>query len=429
MSLWPRCCPWLASRRGRAWTLIGIFGLGIALQLTTLFVVIEPDTLFWPDPKCHHAIAERLAAGQPFSDAETILNLKYSPGYPFALSLMMRLVGPRVVHLRLFHIALFPVFLFCLYLLGRLWRGPRAGLVLAFTAAIYPPFLYIPLSLYPEALLIYVYGAIGLTMYWLWRRMHLPGLALLGALIAFAVMVRPTSVVWIPVAVGFLLWRRGLRARRALAVAAILFLIPAAATLGWMARNQAAHDQFTFSITGAGTLLSTFNENQFGRAKLSTPPERVLKRLREAPSEEERERIMAEEALRFVREHPVWAARNVALQCLATWHPIAQTHLKGGLATLRYKIPMAVPYLLLLTLGIIGIVIERKDSLVRALVVLMVLNTLINGIFSVSVRYRVVTDFGFMLPAALVVALAVWGKARVWGSGERTGSPVRRGRY
>jgi hypothetical protein len=409
--------------------LIGILALGVALQLVTLFVVIDPDSLFWPDPKCHYAIAQRLAEGKPFSDAETLLNLKYSPGYPFALSLMMRLVGTRIVALRLAHVALFPVFLLCLFLLGRLWRGQKVGLVVAFMAATYPPFLYIPLSLYPEALLIYVFGAIGLTLYSLWKRMSLARLVLLGGLIAFALMIRPTSVVWIPVALWLLMWRRGLEVRRMIAVAVALLLIPAAATFGWMARNQAAHNLFTFSSTGANVLLCTFNENQTGRAKLSTPPERILIRLREAPSQRARERIRIEESLRFIREHPGWAVRNVAIQCLGMWHPIARTHMTGGLASLRYKIPMAVPYVLFLALGIVGIIIERRDSFVRALVALMILNTLINGIFSVSTRYRVVTDVGFMLPAALAVALALWGTEGVWAGRGAAARRSPRGRH
>ncbi len=413
---------WLESRRGAGWTLLCIVGLGVALQLFTLFVIIDPSNLFWPDPKNHCEIARGLASGEPFSSPDTLLNLKYSPGYPFALSLMMRVVGTGILRVRLFHVALFPLFLLSLFQLGRLWGGRKVGLVLAATSAVYPPFVYIPLTMYPEALLIYVFGAIGLLTYSLRDRRSLPGIALLGVAIAVAVLIRPTSVVWIPVAAGFLAWQRRRQFGRAFAVAAILFLIPAAVAGGWMARNQAVHGQFTFSITGASNLLSTFNENQTGREKIVVLPERIEQRYRAAETTSEKAEISKEEAFRFIRENPRRSLKIVVMQCLGIWSPIPQTHMKGGLAALRYKIVLAVPFVAFLVLGIVGVIMKRRDTYVRALVVLMVLNTVINGIFTVSVRHRVVTDFAFLLPAALVVAAGLWRDHRA--ASDATGRPL-----
>jgi hypothetical protein len=202
----------------------------------------------------------------------------------------------------------------------------------------------------------------------------------------------------------------------------VLGAISTLAAGGWMVRNHAVHGRFVFATVGGWNLLTTFNENQTGLGKeIAEIPEEIEERLRSAPTLVEKERICREEALRFIRENPGRSIRIAAFQWLGTWSPVPQTYTRGGLAGLRYKLALAVPYVVFLCLGVAGIAIRRRDRFVQALVAVMLLNTGLAALFNVSVRYRAITDIGFLLPAAFVVCRLLAGRA---AGAQPAGSPA-----
>ena len=233
--------------------------LGIVLQLFTLFFVIDPDTLFWSDPHHYYSISKDLYEGKQYSTIENERNLYRSPGYPYILSIMMKIVGTKIINLRLFHILLFPLFLISLYKLGSLWKSKKVGLFAAFFGAIYPLYIYIPISLYPQSISIYITPAIAIIMYLLRKKFNYLLLLSLSIIISLIIMFRPTNIVFIPTVLIYILWRKKYTTKRIISVIIIIILIPFICVAGWSLRNKIVHGRYIFSTAGSINLFITYN--------------------------------------------------------------------------------------------------------------------------------------------------------------------------
>ncbi|MCF7920008.1 MAG: glycosyltransferase family 39 protein [Candidatus Cloacimonetes bacterium] len=397
-------------KRNGTLILLLIMLAGIIMQLAMLFLVMEPNELKWYDPNDYLRIARELAQGDAYSTADNERNLYRAPGYPMLLSLMINIVGEKVVSVRLFHILLFPVFLYFLYRLGRDWKNEFTGLMLAFLAIIYPFFIYVPLTLYPEALLLYLLPFIAWLMlkngndpHWLW-------LLFSGAMIALAILIRPTAIFILPVFVLYVVLKSGWKWQKFLSAGILVCLIPVLAVSGWMLRNYNIHGKAMFSSAGGYNLLMSYNDNASIAVKLDYPlPVRIQERLAAADSKEEYENIARDEALAFIKKNPAKALKLSFFKLLDLWNPFPRTTTSSGFARPQFKIISAIPYIIFLILGFFGFLKNRRDGFVIALLFLTLLNCLLNGIIAVSVRYRLITDFAFLLLAADVIT-GIWAK-------------------
>ncbi|MFH1279807.1 MAG: glycosyltransferase family 39 protein [Candidatus Eisenbacteria bacterium] len=384
-------------------TITGIILLGVALQSAVLFFALDPHKLYWKDARIYYKSAVRLHEGHPFSTTDDSAGMWHPPGYSYILSYMMKVAGTNVLNLRLFHVALFPVFLVLLYRLGAVWRGERTGRIAMILGALYPPYIYMSLSLYAESLLIYMYVGIALLVFLLARRPTYLVLIPLVLLISVAVMMRPTALILSIVAALVMLHGERSEWKRALAMGLLVIAVPGALATGWCIRNSHVHGRFTFSATAAGTLLANYNEGASWRDKKVSLPEEIQQKLSSASTFEEKDKIRTDAVRKFIREHPFWSMKIALLQSIASWSPWPVTMSTGGHAGWKYKGGAAVPFGLLCVFGIWGIVRERKDRFVQSLVLLMILNTVANGVAGVSYRYRVVTDFALILTASVIL--------------------------
>jgi len=377
---------------------------GILLQLALLFIGMDPDKVDWFDPQDYVRIGRELAQGEPFSTIDNERNLYFSPGYPYFLAAMIKIVGPRVISIRIVHILLFPVFIFFLYRIGRDWKNEQTGLIMAALALIYPFYIYVPLTLYPEAILLYLIPVITWLMLKSGADPRWYYLLISGVIIALAVMIRPTAIFTIPVFVFYVSLKTGWKFKKFLIVGVLICIIPVLAVFGWMMRNNSVHGKPVFSSAGGYNLLMSYNANATIGVKLDySLPEEVQKRLDTAANKEEVQIIAQEEALKFIKGNPGKALKLAFFKQLDLWNPIPRTTTKSGFARPQFKLLSAIPYILFLILGIIGFFRNRKDGFIIALLCLTLLNCLINGLIAVSVRYRLITDFAFILLAATVI--------------------------
>ncbi len=392
-------------KKNGAFILILIMLTGMILQLALLFIALNPDEVEWFDPRDYVRIGRELAQGQPFSTIGNERNLYFSPGYPYILAAMIKIVGPRIINIRFFHILLFPFFLYFLYRLGKDWKNELTGLILAAIALVYPFYIYVPLTLYPEAVLLYLLPFIAWLML---RNGSAPrrfSLLFSGAVIAIAVMIRPTAIFIIPVFVLYVSLKSGWKFKKFLITGFLVCIIPVLAVSGWMLRNNSVHGKPVFSSAGGYNLLMSYNQNASISVKLDYPlPERIQRRIDNAATKEEVQIIAREEALNFIKNNPVKALKLAFFKQLDLWNPFPRTTTIGGFARTQFKIISAIPYIFFLILGIFGLIRYRKDGFIIALVCLTLLNCLLNGIIAVSVRYRLITDFAFLLLAATVIA-------------------------
>lgn len=384
-----------------------IIVLGIGLQLCFLFFLMEPNALEWSDPKDYFAIASRIANGNSFS--LDINNLYRSPGYPYFLSVIISLLGPNILLVRLVHIFLFSFFIIGTYKLGALWLNKEFGILFSLLSAIYPYFIYIPLTLYPEALLIYISPWVLYYLLRISQKADTGSLIMISVLLSIGVLTRPTYL-----AIGFIFALYYLFMQNTILnkikILFFAFSIPLVFIVGWGYRNYLVHDHFIISTAANINLYKSYNENSTIYTKSNVKiPEEFLEKLKSTKNIFEQDSLFKIEAIKFIRTHPAKSLFLATFKCLDLWNPIPHTVTNYPLYK---KIIGSILFITFLLLSILGFYKKRNDPFIRLLLIILIFNTVSNGIFAVSIRYRVVFDIIILLTA--VFWLYINYSAKTW---------------
>lgn len=184
--------------------------------------------------------------------------------------------------------------------------GPRLGATAAAITAIHPPLVWISAYALSEAL----YWPLGLGVVWLADRAFARGAgaaAALGSglLIGAAVLVRPGLLLFVPLALGWLVHRRRL------ATAALIAAVFLAVVGPWTLRNYAHHGTLIIVASDGGVTFWTGNHPlAIGEGDMAANP--AIKRENQALrarypdlDEEQMEPIYYREALSWIGANPV----------------------------------------------------------------------------------------------------------------------------
>lgn len=172
------------------------------------------------DALFHHYWARALATGDwsPPGDLEDPGVRDHAflrpPGYPYLLAGIYRVAGVGPVAPRLFQIALGLLAVVGLYVIGRAWLGPVAGLAAAAAAAVYWPLVYFEGELQAAAPLVTCLVGACLTLFAWARRPRLGWAVAAGALLGVASLLRPNVLVLVGFAAVWVAWAAPLEATR-----------------------------------------------------------------------------------------------------------------------------------------------------------------------------------------------------------------------
>ncbi len=367
--------------------LLSIICFGCCLQLLFLFVFMNPHVLEWFDPNDYYSIAKSLAGGNSYGiDLE---NLYRSPGYPYFLSFIISVVGSNILFIRLVHIGFYAIFLIGVYYLGKEWKGVKFGLLLTFICSLYPYFIYLPLTLYPEALLIFISSWIIYFLLRIVNSFSYYNLFIACFFISVGVLTRPTYII---IAFTFLLYLIVTKALflNKLKVLVFLIIIPVSILSSWGYRNLKMHDHFIISTAGNKNLYLSFNENATIYTKSDCPiPEKTQKKLALAKNIFEQDSIYKASAIEFIKQNKLHSFYLASIRVIDLWNPIPHTSTNYSLLK---KILSSIPYSMVLLFSFLGFYSLRKESFSYLLIAIFVLNTIANGIFAASVRYRLIFD-------------------------------------
>jgi len=208
---------------------------GLALRVTYVLVSKNPRTPGGDDFYFHHG-ANLLVDGRGFLD-------------PIAL-LLEHHVTPGAVHPPgyLLFLAVSSLFGFRSFLDHQIWScllgagtialvgytarriaGPRAGLLAAFIAAIYPNFWFHDSVVMSETLILFTTTLVVLVAYWLWEQPSVGRAAVLGVAVGVAALTRAESIVLVLVLalpLAYVLRRLDLRSKlRLFAVAMVATVV------------------------------------------------------------------------------------------------------------------------------------------------------------------------------------------------------------
>jgi 4-amino-4-deoxy-L-arabinose transferase-like glycosyltransferase len=229
--------------------------------------------------------------------------------------------------------------------------GRRAAIAAAAIAAVHPPLTWIAGFAYSEA----VFWPLGLALAIVTSRMletRTSGwpLALgVGTLAGVAILVRAATLLFVPIAIAWMLWKRQPRT-------AAVFLAGLALVLGpWTARNVAVHGRFVLVASDGGVTLWTGNNAlATGEGDMAANPHlklanQALRAAHPGLTEEELEPIYYQESVGWMIDHPFAFAWLVVKKAFYTVVPIGPSYrlhstkyYLASVMTLAALVPLAI---------------------------------------------------------------------------------------
>ena len=343
-------------------------GLVVRLAFGLGYWIDQPLTR---DEREYLSLARGLAAGRGFVyDAEVLSGSQdpfgRAPGYPAFLALVGggRAVTPSVpASVKITQAIVGAAGVFLVGLLAARLAGPRAGTIGAFGAAIYPPLVWVSAYAWSEA----IAWPLGLLIVWSFDRAVWPGApnawrhaAVAGALTGVAILIRPSTLLFLPFALGWLAWRRRFTLAIAIGAAAAVVVIP------WSVRNTIEYGRFVAVATEGGVTFWTGNHPRArGEGDLAANPHlklesRALRRQHPELSEEAMEPVYYREALGWIRSHPIDWLRLEVRKVFYLIVPIGPSY---TLHSTRYYGASVISYGLALPLAVAGCIrLGRRRS-------------------------------------------------------------------
>lgn len=399
--------------------------LAVALVLRLVFALV-----YWVDKPLTHdeqeylELAENIAAGRGFrydtpARPQEVARFGRAPLYPVFLA-GVRSVSAPDTFLRNVRIAQSLVGTIAVAIIAALSRraaGAGAGATAAAIAAVYPPLVLLPAYALSETL----YIALALaTVLWLGRTVdgppsrlagqlrRWPQVLLGGALAGLAALVRPAMLFFLLVAGLWLVSRRQWRAAAALAIGALLVILP------WTMRNYREHGRVMLIASEGGITFWTGNHPLSpGEGDMAANPaiklaNRDFRRSHPGLTEEELEPLYYRAAVRTIAERPAWWIGLLARKLFFTVVPVGPSY---TLHSWKYMTAVVVPYVIILPLGILGLVrLRHTGQWPRALVMLAGSAILVCVVFFPQERFRIPA----MDPTLIVGAAGWW-----WTRGPR----------
>ena len=234
------------------------------------YVLVFKDPLFLPfavDTYGFHHGANALAKGHGFTTQFGLLKPRqtamHPPGYLLALSLPSRLGLDSVLDHQIWSSVIGCLTVVTIGFVGRMVAGPRAGLLAAAIAAVYPNLWLYDGEMLSETLVLLTIAATVLSAYRLLRRPTIPNAFVLGFALGATALTRAESVVLLPlIALPYLFVLGSTSLRRRAALVGVVCGAMLVTITPWVAFNLSRFERPEFLSTGAGLVLAWSNCNQ-----------------------------------------------------------------------------------------------------------------------------------------------------------------------
>ncbi|MCX6600918.1 MAG: glycosyltransferase family 39 protein [bacterium] len=407
--------------RGRI--LIALLVIGVALRLAALCLRPEGALYAAPDEDEYLQIAQSVARGEGFA-LHGVTTAYRDMLLPVVCAALMALFGDSPLPMLLLNVLLSVATAILLFDLGRRRFGERVALIMAGVWLLYPTAIIFSAMLFTETLFVFLW----VLAVWLYDRLDEGGYRPLDAVALGAVsgLLMLTRAVGVVVAVSLIIYIVLIRFERPLRVRLRAALILGAAcllvVLPWMVRNYFAVGRFALNTNGGINMYIGNNPRANGSYLFDGEHERLLPPAE--AGEAARDRAAAGLALAFVREHPrealrLWErkfgffwATDMTQWIHYFWDPSGPPSVSKRLRAMpvaRLAL-LAVPYMLMVLLGISGFYLVRHFP-ARGLLLLQIFLLLLACFVTYGTpRYRYP-----VMPALVIGAGALW-RSHVWVS-------------
>lgn len=382
--------------------------------------------VYWVDKPMTHDEREYLALGGSLASGAGFVYPEWhevgtgqrfgrAPGYPVFLAALGAGRAPAEhapVRVKVAQSIVGGLIVWLIGLLALGAAGPRAGVVAAAIAAVYPPLVWMPAYVLSETL----YSALALTSALVLQRAAdrstaTPGmpaaarLAGAGGLIAGAAsLVRPAMLFFLPLAFAWFLVRRRPRLAIAVAMAAALVIAP------WTIRNVHTYGRLVLIASEGGVTFWTGNHPLArGEGDLAANPEikRAELELRgrhPGYSAEELEALYYREAFDWIAGHPGdW----LALTARKAFYTVVPAGPSYAVHSATYQVASIAAYLLTLPFAVAGLGrLWRSPRRPSALLLVAGSSLLVCLVFFPQERFRLP-----VIDPVLIVCAAASGRA------------------
>ncbi len=308
------------------WWLLAIVLVGVALRLAWALYAARPPVGLH-DPTFYTIFAESLAAGDGYRLPDGQPTAYYPVGYPAALGAVFWLADHsplpdgRVGLVVALNLVASAASLVMVHEIGRRVLGARAGLVAASVLALMPNLVFhAALALTETVFNTIALGAVLVVVATDWRRRSLRVLVGFGVLVGIAALVRPPSLLFIPVlalagwrAAGWG-WREATRSLAVPGLAALAVILP------WTARNVQVMEAPILLSSNVGDNLC-IGHNPEANGAFQMPPSCLdgYDDLVRPEYEVARDTDGRAKALAFIRDDPAAQLRLVPLRAYHTF--------------------------------------------------------------------------------------------------------------
>jgi 4-amino-4-deoxy-L-arabinose transferase-like glycosyltransferase len=419
-------------RPDRFWWWLGAIALaGLAVRLIAIYT--HDATLGFSDPLYYHAQGRALADGEWFInavqfayDGTRVPSAIHPPFYTLYLGAVSFLGVESIRGHQVATALLGTGTVVAVALAGRRMWAPRAGLLAAAIAAVYPNLWSTDRLLLSESMA----GLLAALIVWCGcAYADEPSAArafVLGAAIALLALTRAEALLLFALlALPLFVLRAGVDARvrawhlLSAGAAGILVVGP------WVGFNLARFEEPTFiSTNGGGVIADSYCAPTFDGPKVGWWEEECLP---PAPpgDESEQDRVLREQGLDFLRDHQRQLPRVVAIrlgrfaQVYRPWQTAAFDGSEGRGRPAAFAGTAA--WLAVLPLGIAGIAVAAaRRRPVLPVVSLVVLSALTAAAFYGSPRFRLVGEVALVIAAGVALD-AMWSAVR---DARRTATPA-----
>ena len=387
-------------------------GLLLRLAFGFLYWTGKPMT---QDEREYLALAGSVIDGKGFTYPETHetgtgQRFSRAPGYVALLAALGARTAPAApTRVKAVNAILGAVSVWIIGLLAFRGGGPRAGVLAAAMAAVYPPLVWLPSYVFSESL--YMPLALGCILLLLTAQDHFDrqgrhGLAnalviAAGLLAGTAALVRSAMLLFLPLAALWFVRRKQWPFALAFCVAAALVVSP------WTLRNIQKHGRLIVVAADGGVTFWTGNHPLArGEGDLAANPElkraEIAFRHAHGPMPvESLEPLYYADALQRITDDPAWWLRLLAAKAFYTVVPVGPSY---TLHSPRYLMASLIAYGLVAPLGIAGIVRMLRTGRGTPLLLLAASVILTALIFFPQERFRIpVLDPTLIIGASILL--------------------------
>jgi Dolichyl-phosphate-mannose-protein mannosyltransferase len=433
MRAWARTLPERHGGRGVLWVLVIV--LAVAFVARVVAAAVGWDFRVGSDAYVYERLAAQLYHEGEFGVPGSANPYDFAPGAPLFAAAIYNLIGdvsPLAARLGLAVAGTLGVLV--VYLLGRRIAGPRAGVLAAGLAAVYPPTLFYTSLLSGEPLAILTVAGAVLAFLWAADRGRSPwAWALPGLLLGLTAFLRPEYLLLTVLLALLAAVLVGLRAGpwRGVAAGGLLAVAFAVTIAPWTVIASNDLGRFVPVSTGGGKALfiGTYvpGDGLHERTKAhlyhrfhGTDPtpeqlrmlpmnpllDEVAKEYPQLRRDEALGRVGRENLIRWATEEPRAVAQMMAGKIAHMWH---------GAGSPSYAPAGGAVHYLVLVAGLAGLVllIVRRRWEVLPILVLLVGISLIGGLLLAGTRRNLpVMPLVIALAGASVIAAADWVRVR-----------------